>query len=34
MTSYFFDSSALVKRYVNELGSTWVRDITAIPAAI
>lgn len=23
----FFDSSALVKRYVNEIGSTWVTDI-------
>ncbi len=25
---YFFDSSALVKRYVNEDGSGWVRAIT------
>ena len=24
MTVYFFDSSALVKRYVAEIGSTWV----------
>jgi predicted nucleic acid-binding protein len=25
---YFFDSSALVKRYVNETGSIWVEAIT------
>jgi hypothetical protein len=30
---YFFDSSALVKRYVDEDGSGWVRAITA-PAAL
>ena len=24
MTDYYFDSSALVKRYVNETGSSWV----------
>jgi uncharacterized protein len=24
MTIYFVDSSALVKRYINEIGSTWV----------
>jgi len=24
---WFFDSSALVKRYVNEIGSTWVANI-------
>jgi predicted nucleic acid-binding protein len=30
---YFFDTSALVKRYVNEAGSTWVRAITD-PAAL
>jgi predicted nucleic acid-binding protein len=29
MALYFFDSSALVKRYVHESGSVWVRDITA-----
>ena len=29
MALYFFDSSALVKRYVHEQGSTWVRDTTA-----
>lgn len=28
MTVYFFDSSALVKRYVTETGTTWVRSIT------
>ena len=29
MALYFFDSSALVKRYVHERGSVWVRDTTA-----
>jgi predicted nucleic acid-binding protein len=29
MALYFFDSSALVKRYVHEQGSSWVREITA-----
>ena len=29
MALYFFDSSALVKRYVHEQGSAWVREITA-----
>lgn len=24
MVAYFVDSSALVKRYINETGSTWV----------
>ncbi len=24
MADYYFDSSALVKRYINETGSTWV----------
>jgi predicted nucleic acid-binding protein len=24
VTAYFFDTSALIKRYVNEQGSTWV----------
>ncbi len=28
MAAYFFDSSALVKRYVIERGSTWVIRIT------
>jgi len=31
ITAYFFDSSALVKRYVTEHGSNWVRDVTASP---
>jgi predicted nucleic acid-binding protein len=25
---YFFDSSAIVKRYVNETGTAWVKSIT------
>jgi len=29
MTHYFMDSSALVKRYVPEQGTGWVRSITA-----
>jgi uncharacterized protein len=29
MALYFFDSSALVKRYVQERGSAWVREVTA-----
>ena len=27
-TAYFVDSSALVKRYVREIGTSWVRGIT------
>lgn len=27
MAAYFFDSSALVKRYVREPGSTWVQTV-------
>ena len=27
MASYFFDSSALVKRYVNERGTVWVTSL-------
>ena len=27
MATYFFDSSALVKYYVNEVGSNWVETI-------
>ncbi|MGF1521870.1 MAG: type II toxin-antitoxin system VapC family toxin [Leptolyngbyaceae cyanobacterium] len=27
MGIYFIDSSALVKRYINEVGSTWVLDL-------
>ena len=26
MSAYFFDSSAIVKRYVNEIGSDWVES--------
>ena len=29
MSIYFLDSSALVKRYVTEIGSTWIRALTA-----
>jgi predicted nucleic acid-binding protein len=29
MTAYFLDSSALVKRYVAEIGTIWARAITA-----
>ncbi len=32
MTAYFFDSSAIVKRYVNETGTPWVISTTD-PAA-
>ena len=28
VAAYFLDSSALVKRYVQEVGTSWVRDIT------
>jgi predicted nucleic acid-binding protein len=28
MAAYFLDSSALVKRYLSELGSSWVIDVT------
>ncbi len=28
MTDYYLDASALVKRYADERGSTWVRQIT------
>lgn len=28
MSNYYFDASALVKRYVDEEGSIWVRQIT------
>ncbi|MEG5035356.1 hypothetical protein [Microcoleus sp. AT3-D2] len=27
MTIYFVDSSALVKRYINEIGSAWVLSL-------
>jgi predicted nucleic acid-binding protein len=29
MPSYYFDTSALAKRYVVEVGSSWVQDICA-----
>lgn len=29
MTTYFFDTSALVKRYLTETGSRWTRQIVA-----
>jgi predicted nucleic acid-binding protein len=29
LSKYFLDSSALVKRYIEESGSGWVREITA-----
>ncbi|MBL8130400.1 MAG: type II toxin-antitoxin system VapC family toxin [Anaerolineae bacterium] len=29
MANYFIDSSALVKRYTLEIGTSWVRNITA-----
>jgi predicted nucleic acid-binding protein len=32
LTVYFFDTSALVKRYVTETGSAWIRS-TASPGA-
>lgn len=30
--SYYLDTSALGKRYVDETGSTWIRDLTASEA--
>jgi len=32
MASYYFDTSALGKRYVNEIGSDWVHTLT-VPSA-
>ncbi len=32
MPSYFFDSSAVVKRYINEVGSGWITNL-ADPAS-
>jgi predicted nucleic acid-binding protein len=29
VSSYYFDTSALVKRYAAEVGSAWVRTLTA-----
>ncbi len=31
MSIYFFDASAIVKRYVREPGSAWVRDLCNAP---
>jgi len=31
MAVYFIDSSALVKRYINEIGSLWVLNLLALP---
>ena len=28
MTDYFLDASAVVKRYADEAGSTWIRQLT------
>jgi uncharacterized protein len=28
VTAYFFDTSALVKRYIDETGSQWIRSLT------
>jgi len=33
VASYFLDSSAVVKRYVQETGSGWVRELMARPPA-
>lgn len=27
MSTYYFDASALVKRYINETGSQWIRAL-------
>jgi predicted nucleic acid-binding protein len=32
LPAYFFDSSGIVKRYVNEIGSGWVTGILSLPA--
>lgn len=29
MATYFLDSSALVKRYVNEVGTLWIQNLTS-----
>jgi predicted nucleic acid-binding protein len=33
MTYYFTDTSALIKRYVREVGTTWIRSITTRSAS-
>jgi hypothetical protein len=32
MTVYFWDSSALIKRYITEVGTPWIRGII-VPSA-
>lgn len=32
MTSYYVDTSALIKRYLAERGSTWIKNITDLKA--
>ena len=32
MTKYYLDASVLVKRYADEAGSVWIRQITDIEA--
>ena len=32
MAAYFFDSSAIVKRYLSDVGSAWVTNIAALVA--
>jgi predicted nucleic acid-binding protein len=32
VAAYFLDSSALVKRYIDEIGSNWIRSLTSAPA--
>jgi len=32
MANYFFDTSALVKRHVNETGSPWVKSLVRAKA--
>ena len=32
MAAFFFDTSALIKRHVNEVGSVWVRSLTKAKA--
>jgi uncharacterized protein len=29
VAAYFLDSSALLKRYIPEIGTTWVQNLTA-----
>jgi len=32
MAAYYFDTSALVKRYAQETGTVWVRNLTNVVA--